>query len=259
MLLPGDPPAQVMLLGTFHFHNPGLDAYKPQHQPDMLSEPKQREIAEVLDRLARYGPTRICVEQNRDHQATVDQDYASYRAGAFQLTANEIHQIGFRLAARLGLERLHAIDAWGRMYESFEAVEAYAKFQGPDQVAIMAGEDPWHHHFFDGYRRADEHMPGTTLREVLLGANDERNVLQGHGAYLVSLLELGGEADYTGPDLISGWWYNRNLRIWRNIQRATAAGDRILVVIGSGHLPVLRHCAQTSPQHELVEVAAYLS
>ena len=54
-------------------------------------------------------------------------------------------------------------------------------------------------------------------------------------------------------------WYNRNLRIFANLQRITEPSDeRILLVIGGGNVPVLRHCVQASPGHELVEVEVYL-
>jgi hypothetical protein len=53
---------------------------------------------------------------------------------------------------------------------------------------------------------------------------------------------------------------NRNLRIFRNVQRISAApGERILVIYGSGHLPLLRYMAEASPEYELVEVDRYLS
>jgi hypothetical protein len=54
-------------------------------------------------------------------------------------------------------------------------------------------------------------------------------------------------------------WYNRNLRIFRNLQRITDGPDeRLLLLIGGGHVPILRHCAQASPEYELVEVTEYL-
>lgn len=258
-MLPGDTPARIMLLGTFHFHNPGLDEYKPQHQPDMLSEVKQRELEDVLDRLSLYRPTCVCVEVSRERQGDLDGEYAAYRAGEFRLDANEVYQLGFRLAARLGLERLHGVDAWGRLYESFATVEAQAKARGPAEEALLTHDDPWGRHYFDGYREGDARMAGAGLRELLLRANDGRDVLRAHGAYLTGMFELGGGEDYTGPDVIAGWWYCRNLRIFRNIQRVTSPGARMLVIIGSGHLAILRHCVEASPQHELVEVSAHLA
>lgn len=69
---------------------------------------------------------------------------------------------------------------------------------------------------------------------------------------------LGGGDDYARPDGATEW-YNRNLRIFANLQRLTAGpGERLLLLIGSGHLPILRHCALASPEYALVEAADYL-
>ena len=40
---------QVLLLGTFHFANPGADAHKPKYTFDVFSEEGQRQLNEVLD------------------------------------------------------------------------------------------------------------------------------------------------------------------------------------------------------------------
>lgn len=62
--------------------------------------------------------------------------------------------------------------------------------------------------------------------------------------------EVGGGADYTGAD----WpiaWYNRNLRIFCNLLRLrTASSDRILLIVGAGHLPLLLQMAQSAPEFE---------
>ena len=52
----------------------------------------------------------------------------------------------------------------------------------------------------------------------------------------------------------------RNLRIFANLKRITESpDDRILVVFGAGHVPILRHAIACSPKHELVDLRAYLA
>ncbi len=41
----GGPRAQLLLLGTFHFKDAGLDGYKPKHDVDILSEEGQKQVA----------------------------------------------------------------------------------------------------------------------------------------------------------------------------------------------------------------------
>ena len=57
----GDNAAQIMLLGTCHMNNPGQDAINPKTD-DVLGQGRQREIAELIDKLVRFNPTKIAVE-----------------------------------------------------------------------------------------------------------------------------------------------------------------------------------------------------
>ena len=43
-----EPVAEVLILGTYHFSNPGRDQYNARAD-DMLSERRQAEIADLLD------------------------------------------------------------------------------------------------------------------------------------------------------------------------------------------------------------------
>ena len=51
-------PAEVMVLGTFHFTGGGEDMINPEVD-DFLAPARQAEIATVLDRLEAFAPTRI--------------------------------------------------------------------------------------------------------------------------------------------------------------------------------------------------------
>ena len=108
--------ADVLLLGTFHFDDPVFDDYKPQFPWDPFSPEHQREIEEVVELLAHYGPTRIALEWPANRQAELDSLYTAYLAGAITLRANEREQLGFRLARRLGHDRVYAVDVPGRSY-----------------------------------------------------------------------------------------------------------------------------------------------
>lgn len=108
-------PAQTLLLGTFHLADKGRDVYKPQHHFDVAA--RQGEIEEVLERLAAFSPTKVAVEFDALRQDELNRDYQAYLRDDFALTDSEIHQLGFRLAQRLKLPQVHAINAWGRFYD----------------------------------------------------------------------------------------------------------------------------------------------
>ena len=145
------PKAKLMLLGVFHFTGCDLDHHQPQHGFNVFTEQRQQEVADIIDQLAAFQPTKIAIERTQHIQPQCDIEYQAYERGEFELPADEIYQLGFRLAKRLGHMRVHCVNAWDR--------------------------------------------------------------------------------------------YN---------------DDRILVIIGGGHVPILRHCTQASPEYELVEVHEYL-
>ncbi|NND59427.1 MAG: hypothetical protein HKN49_04090 [Gammaproteobacteria bacterium] len=109
--------AKLLILGTFHFKDAGLDGYKPQHEVDIFAPERQQELNDILDRLEAYAPTRIAVEMNRSRQDVLDERYSRYLDGEFKLSSNEIYQLGFRLGKRLGHKQLYAVDAQARHYE----------------------------------------------------------------------------------------------------------------------------------------------
>jgi hypothetical protein len=261
-LLERQPRTRLLLLGTFHFADAGLDAHKPTHAFDALSEKRQTEIAEVLDRLARFRPTRIALEVPRDRQERLDQDYARFLAGESEVRANETYQIGFRLGQRLGVERLYAVDAPGRSYdpdmtrEQFDARVA-SLLDGVDPARVAA-EAAWDERFERMYAWEDALVDRQTLAQHLIFANDEETLRRHHGHYLVGEFKLGRDGDYLGADLKTRW-YNRNLRIFQNLLRIPAGpSDRILLLIGAGHVPILRQAALSSPDFHLVEVREVL-
>lgn len=64
--------------------------------------------------------------------------------------------------------------------------------------------------------------------------------------------------DYLGTDTRTAW-YNRNTRIFTKIQRSVdGTGERILVIIGAGHVPILHHLLASSPGFHLVDFAQYM-
>lgn len=96
----------ILLLGTYHMGNPGLDMHNVKSD-DVLASQRQMEIYEVVDRLKRFNPTKIAVEALADEHETYNNQYLSYLSGEFTLGANEIHQLGFRTAANLGHDRIY--------------------------------------------------------------------------------------------------------------------------------------------------------
>jgi len=253
-LLP-PPESELLLLGTFHFSNPGLDSYKPEHTVDIFAAERQKQLDRVLDQLEAWDPTRIAVEVKAADQSRLDASYSAYLAGDKELTSNEVHQIGFRLGRRLGLDSLVAVDAPGRSYEPRPDATSWAMSNGQAAQLFKGG---WEAKYKALYTRDDAAKMERTLIEHLLYLNDEERLRVGHGHYLVGAMGVGDGVEYPGADARTAW-YNRNRRIFSNLLRTAEKDDRILVLIGAGHVPILRHAVDASPDLELVTVDEVLS
>ena len=48
-------------------------------------------------------------------------------------------------------------------------------------------------------------------------------------------------------------WYDRNLRIFSNLQNICKDGDRVLLLIGSSHLKILKDLVNGDPDMILIE------
>jgi hypothetical protein len=243
-----------MILGTYHMDNPRLDA-KNLEADDVLLPKRQREIAELIEKLARFNPTKIAVEAPYSDKAQWNTRYKKFLAGEHKLTRNEIEQIGFQLAKRLNHQMVFPIDypmfMSGLRYDEVEfpkptpsPTTVNSETKKPEPPALSEG---------------DLLLRRSTVTEFLLLMNDVEKARKDHGeSYLQQLLPNDSPAIYESADRITNW-YKRELRIFANLNRITQfPEDRILLLIGAGHLAIQRNFALDSPQYCLVEAQDFL-
>ncbi len=241
--------SDLMILGTFHFNNPGLDSYKPKHDINILSKEKQKELQELLAVIKAYAPTKIAIERRRTSQKRLDSLYAEYLEGRFELRTNEIYQIGFRLAKMLGHKRIYAVDAPAKRNTTLTNDEYSKKenyYIGKADRALLGREMLLDEKFTKMYEFEDDLKTKVSLVDYFLFMNDPEILKASHGHYLIGNFKMGEGNDYFGPDH-SMWWYNRNLRIFHNLLQINTPGkDKIFLLIGAGHVPILDFLAETS-------------
>lgn len=81
-----EPPAaraQVLVLGVYHMANPGRDVFN-MTADDVLAPKRQAEIAQLIEVLKRFQPTKIAIEA--DMWGKRRQEYADYLAGKHTLS-----------------------------------------------------------------------------------------------------------------------------------------------------------------------------
>jgi hypothetical protein len=249
---------KVLTLGTFHFafYNKDIIKTEKNDQIDVLAPEHQAEIEKITDMLAEFNPTLIAIEANPRKQSRMDSLYKAYFDGNYSLKRNETDQIGFRLAKQLGLKKLYCVDDWGEIPESVAKV-----LNGSDSVA----KNDFYNTFYNNpdsllFYEKEHVFKSEGILADLIELNKEDHLKKDLGNYLISVFKYETEDNpFFGTDFTTGWWFNRNLRIFRNIQRIGAGPeDRILVIYGSGHMNILNILFDASPEFKLVPVSEYL-
>ena len=236
--------AEILILGTYHMANPGHDIHNMQAD-DVLAPQRQQEITQLLDVLKRFHPTIIAIES--DSSGPRPQQYRDYVAGTYTLGRNEIEQVGFRLAKELGLPAIYPVDADGDF--PYARLVNWAKANGKgaafDSLEAAAGVR---------FQAENDYLKSHTVLEMLTLMNSDSLVARDVAAYF-TWVRYGDRWDNAGADLLAAW-YQRNIRIYRNIVALIKSpNDRILVIYGAGHLGWLRQDVTSDPAVKLRTLA----
>lgn len=238
-------PARVVIVGTYHFSNPGNDLHNVE-SVDVATPERQAEIQAAVDALARFEPTVVAVERAA---AAADEQYTRYLDGRLPTSRSEVVQIGYRLARQRGLPRVHGIDVPGDF--PFGPVHAWAGANGrAGELATMQQEVE------AMVSRVGVLQSAHPIGTVLHAMNAPDAIDHGHGFY-ARLLRFGDGDAQPGADLNAAW-AARNLAICARLLQSLEPGDRAVVVYGQGHAYLLRRCIEETPGVELVEAQDYL-
>jgi uncharacterized protein DUF5694 len=244
---------QVMLLGTYHFANPGHDVIK-QDIDDVLQPKRQAELEDLAKRIAGWKPDRVAIEWPFSRTDTTRARYEKYRAGTLPPNRNEVVQIGFRLASLLGHDAVYPIDddSYLDLNDSLKAVDT----RRPE---FTRTRDSLHNVLQKEAELLNAWMRTTTIREHLLRLNSD---LALHGGNSLGMfggyLQAGEGQNYGGPQFLAQW-YARNFNMAHNLTRMLRPGvKRILVIVGNGHVPPLRNLLDEAPQFCPVSPLPYL-
>lgn len=240
---------QVLVVGTFHFNYPGLDANKDleENKIDVLKEPKKSEVTQLVEYIKTFKPNKIAIEAFPTWQATGK--LKKYNTGSYRDKRDERYQLGMRIANEMGLDTLYSIDSKNLSEEKEKFDSTYIKrlFKDFD----FQNDDPFNQYMSNWFQEQSKLVSKTNLLEYFKLTNSKEWHQYGYGAYLVGDFKLDNGR---GADILSIWWYNRNLRIFRKLQEITqSSNDRILVIFGNGHAAILRQLLESSPEYDFVE------
>ena len=254
----------IMILGSTHLANPGMDVYNTK-MDDVLAPKRQREIEQLVTQLKAFRPTKVAIEADERFDAKINADYHGYLEGTYQLKRGEGNQIGFRLAKQMGHPKMYCVDYWPERWLILEKIDDHLI----DRYAFAEAHNQ--EHFLrpppvtEGKIVKDK--DGTTwiepekyqsIVEMYIQGNEPQGRRADHQAYLRSA-RIGLGDQYPGANWVAHSWYARNLKIFVNLTRITeSANDRILLVIGAGHVFLVQQFLEDSGDYIVESPLKYL-
>lgn len=250
-----NPKTKVLVVGSFHFDYPNLDAHKTNKddQIDVLSPKTAKEVTELVEYIKKFKPTKIAIEAWPSWNA--NQKLKEYSEGKHRDKRDERYQLAMRIAHDLTISELFSIDAESvldDLEKQFGKTDS-TFFKNLSRDYDFRSDDPISQEFTNFFR-SSEPKNFKSLLDTFIYMNSKESHQYGYGAYLSGDFTL---REHDGADMLALYWYSRNLRMFRNIQKIPHnSEDRILVIAGNGHAAVLRQLFTCSAEYDFIEFSS---
>lgn len=255
---------EILLIGTFHFDNPGLDAAQVKSF-DVLSEKSQKELETITSKIKNYNPDKIFVEWAYNNQPELDSLYNLYISGEFNsyverkkypkrkfYKQNEIFQLAFRAAKKLNHAKIYGIDY---KRTSFPMDSLMTAINNANQTDLKKEMEKTLQEY---ERKINADRNKLSLTKLILQENKDDLRKFDKGIYLTLFNRGGGENDFVGAYLVSEW-YKRNLFMYSLVQKITESKDRkIVVLLGSSHVAMFKEFIELDSKFKVVELKEIL-
>jgi hypothetical protein len=239
---------KITILGTFHFN--ATNDYSSVQIDSIFSDKRQKELDQLINKIKAFNPTKIMVEWEPKTKNELDKNLKEYIKNDFSLPQNEIYQIGFRLAKETGINELFPIDYQmdlgdEKLVEHLNEINKFSKFEelisDVNKVAAVETDYLKYHSITDYFKK----MNSTD------NDNFNRNI------YLDKLSSISTKSGNPLLEYVSNW-YKRNIFIMGQIDIHLQKNDRILVLIGAGHKPILKDLYKNRANIEYIDIQEYL-
>ncbi len=256
---------KIAFLGVFHMGQ--TTDYKQGSISDLLSAERQMQIQEVVDDLVKYRPDKIFVENTPDTQPYWNNVYRNYLNGLKPTERSseysEIFQIGIKLAKKLnhpiGVTCVNFIQPELNIGVKYarNKVDTLASFYSHELELYKPSYEEYFERnpsvkkAYDDYIANYEGWKNLTIKKHLLNLNSEQSISTLHYFNITGWMDTntnGFGAEFTAKE------YYRNTKILQNILSSVSPFDRkLLVIIGGGHVQVLKDMLKTHPYFEVVD------
>jgi len=243
---------EILLVGTFHFNNPGLDIVKNKAF-DIKNSKTQTELDIIAQKIADFNPTKIFVERPYQNQKELDSTYNLYKKGTLPVSTDEIYQLAFRVAKLNKNTSLEAIDYNGFDFpfgEVMEIMETRKQTDLKEKIMNITKE------IGNDFNKKLEN--GISLTNMLLYHNTDEFRYHANHIYDI-ILNAGNETDFEAAHLLAQW-NNRNLYMYSLLKKKTTKKDeRVMVLLGASHIANIKVILDANKQWKTVELKDVLT
>lgn len=251
----GPAPVDVMVLGSYHFANPGKDVVNIVAD-DVTKPHRQAELRALIAAVAEFRPDRVLIERQVHADNFVVQSFEKFKPADLAEQHNENVQIGYRLAHRLGHAHVYGFDerpSDGEPdYFPLGAVRSFAEEH--DRVAELG-------QLFamveDKAKAFEAKQACQSIPSLLLEENEPEEIGYWHRLLYYGMLEFGTRDNQAGAEL-NAYWYMRNAKMMAKIGLIARPGEKVFVLVGAGHKYWLEHFLANTPGYRSIDPRPYL-
>lgn len=241
---------KVLNFATFHMGNTS-DANSTEF--DEKNKKNQEDAKKIAQMIAAFKPTIICVEVSPSRDAELNAEYQKYIDNP-QITSSyygEVGLVAFEVGRLSNIARLHGIDH--KMSYNYNIAAEITN--SIDSTTINS----YYENPLKDYPELNVNENDLSLVEKLRLVNTV-NYLDFLIAVNADMLAFAGtENGFEGADEAAKY-YQRNLRIYSNLNRISATKeDRIFILSGGSHTAFLGEFMKRSPKYEVVNTLDYLN
>ncbi|WP_395376738.1 DUF5694 domain-containing protein [Marinicella sp. W31] len=239
---------KVLMLGSFHFNNPGLDVVKTE-QINVMDAAGQAYLIQLSEQINNFKPTVVMLEFDPAEHKEMNQEYQQYLAGDFELPVNEMYQIGFRVARLAGLKQVHSFDEREVHWQGQQLMEYMSEHDADAMQSIQKKVSEITERMNADHKRLN-------LQQLLVQSNQQDYDHENMDFYLLTN-PVGVDQGFAGADSTASWWH-RNFRMYARIQQQAKKDARIFVVGGQGHTAILRNLMNIDSRIQQEPIVPYL-
>ena len=250
---------EILVIGTYHFNNPGLDVAKYKVL-DIMSEKSQLQLEEISTAIANFKPTKIFTEWELKDQLTLDTLYNKYLEGNYFdyvskkypkrkfYEQNEIVQLAFRTAKKSKLKKIYGIDYQETSFD-FDSVMKFT-----DSIRLPNFKKDIKDDIKNIEKTSNALFAQNDLLKCLYYFNSQKLRASDLPWYVKKINKSDKLNTYVGA-FLAAEWYRRNLYMLANIQKQTEISDnRIMVLAGASHIGVIIDLLKHDDDYKIVEL-----